>query len=328
MEKSVAVLLTEPIVVRCADRFGGDAGSQTLVSDVENFVFEVTREGEPFILRITHTSHRSAAELRSELDFMGYLSAHGIPAPDPIPSATGELVEEVEANGTRFLATAFSRLPGDSILDAGAGHPRTYRRWGRLMGRMHALAQAYTPSRGTETRPSWDENDLVVNAPLYLAGQADVLARRDRLLADLHGLATDAGAYGLIHADLTDVNLLVHEGRLHVIDFDDAEYHWFAYDLAVVLFDSLPYMPREGMDAQRFARRFWADFNGGYTEENRLDRKWLRRVPLFMKLREMTQYTFMHKKWDLEDLSDARRERLASFRASILCGRQRLDLDL
>ena len=57
------------------------------------------------------------------------------------------------------------------------------------------------------------------------------VALHDRLAA----LPTDPEHFGMIHADLHPGNLVVDDERLSVIDFDDAAFGWYLYDLAVAL---------------------------------------------------------------------------------------------
>jgi Ser/Thr protein kinase RdoA (MazF antagonist) len=61
----------------------------------------------------------------------------------------------------------------------------------------------------------------------------------DRLDAALwHRLAeygTSADRFGLIHADMRLGNLLVDGDTIHLIDFDDCGFCWFAYDFAAAI---------------------------------------------------------------------------------------------
>lgn len=47
--------------------------------------------------------------------------------------------------------------------------------------------------------------------------------------------ATSAN-YGMIHADLDPANILVEDGRVTLIDFDDAGYGWHLYELSAAAF--------------------------------------------------------------------------------------------
>lgn len=58
-----------------------------------------------------------------------------------------------------------------------------------------------------------------------------------QLLAQARPLLSAAGDdNGLIHADLHHGNLLLHEGALTAIDFDDCAYGSFAFDLAMPIY--------------------------------------------------------------------------------------------
>ncbi|NEP07081.1 MAG: phosphotransferase [Okeania sp. SIO4D6] len=51
----------------------------------------------------------------------------------------------------------------------------------------------------------------------------------------LTGLPTGPDRFGLIHADLHLANVMTNNGALTIIDFDDAGYGWYPYELAVSL---------------------------------------------------------------------------------------------
>ena len=49
----------------------------------------------------------------------------------------------------------------------------------------------------------------------------------------LEDFGQDCNRFGLIHADLRHANLLVKDGEVKVIDFDDSGFGWYLYDLAL-----------------------------------------------------------------------------------------------
>ena len=65
---------------------------------------------------------------------------------------------------------------------------------------------------------------------LELLGRLDTTIR-DRLAA--YGQSDDR--FGLIHADIRLANLLVDDGQVRVIDFDDSGFAWFMYDFATTV---------------------------------------------------------------------------------------------
>jgi Ser/Thr protein kinase RdoA (MazF antagonist) len=103
--------------------------------------------------------------------------------------------------------------------------------------------------------------------------------------------------------------------ELTLFDFDDASYGHFVYDIAMVLF----YVSLWDKDATSFTARFMPPFLQAYREENRLDPRWLRELPVFLKLREIDLFWLIHLgfpdgSWENDDwccgYMDGRRERI------------------
>ena len=317
MEKNILNLFNEHILQQAALRFQVNLDSLSLISDMENFVYKGESGKTPIILRITHASHRTAALLMGEFDWIGYLCANGVSVPHPIPSVNRKMIEAIEADQSQFLVTAFEKMEGKTIIDAGECTPELYRKWGRVLGRMHALAQHYEPREAACKRAEWFDNDLVRNVDQYVPGQVNFLEKYRRLTSHLQTLPKNRAAYGLIHSDFTDVNFFVRDHEIMVFDFDDCEYHWFVYDIAVILFDTLPWLPHHEMDKEGFARYFWAHFMDGYAQENTLEEYWLNQLACFLKLREMFLYAVFHKKWDLNHLQERPAKTLHEFKHNI-----------
>jgi Ser/Thr protein kinase RdoA (MazF antagonist) len=106
------------------------------------------------------------------------------------------------------------------------------------------LSAAWKPPANF-TRPRLDADGLLGAQPLWgrfwehpaldAADRRIALAVRQRLHARLAGLGRDPACHGVIHADLHPENLVVGEGGLSAIDFDDAAHGWYHYDIAVTL---------------------------------------------------------------------------------------------
>jgi len=317
MEKAIAKLLTPKLLQDAMKLFGATSDSYRMISDMENFVYECMRWDGPFILRVTHSCHRNVHQIMAELDWMRYLSDQDVAVPQSIRSVQGALVEVASVENSCFFITAFRKVDGENIIDAHACTAPLYQEWGRIMGKMHRLAMSYVPRESACRRSAWFENDILVNITHYLAGQPKILGKIQGLLDHLAEFPQDEDAYGLIHADFTDVNFFVHDGKITVFDFDDSEYHWFAYDVAVVLFDTLPWLPHLGMNKDDFGTFFWNHFYAGYAGEYSLNEYWLNQLPTFMKLREMFLYGVFHKKWDLDRLTEGQQKMLDEYRFNI-----------
>src|SRR6202007_3042145 len=67
----------------------------------------------------------------------------------------------------------------------------------------------------------------------------------DVLRARLRAFGSGPERYGLVHADTRLAHLLVHDGSVSFIDFDDAGFSWYLYDLGttVSFFEHEPVVP-------------------------------------------------------------------------------------
>jgi Ser/Thr protein kinase RdoA (MazF antagonist) len=224
------------------------------VSENATFLLNDPDEG-PSVLRVHRLGYHSEAEIASELAWMDALRAEaGVRTPRVLAAADGQRVVTVPEPGGRATrhCVRFEYLPGtepDPALTA--GH---YAELGEITARMHAHARAW-PRPAWFTRFSWDY--AAAFGPRARWGrwqdgagvgpaERQILARLDEALRTrLQAFGQDPGRYGLVHADTRLANLLVHEGSVAVIDFDDSGFSWYLYDLGttVSFFEDSPEVP-------------------------------------------------------------------------------------
>jgi Ser/Thr protein kinase RdoA (MazF antagonist) len=215
----------------------------TLAARRENVVWRAVDARGAFALRLHRPGYRSNIELISELQWMDALVQGGLDVPRPLPSQRGGLVEAVD--GT--LVDLLTWLPGRPVgvqaqLDV-ADREGFCRDLGALLARLHGISDAWAPPHGF-SRPAWDRAGLLGAAPLWgpfwdnpglTAAQRAILVAA-RAKADAHLAGIDAGLdYGLIHADALSENILIHDGTLSLIDFDDGGWGFRDFDLATFL---------------------------------------------------------------------------------------------
>jgi Ser/Thr protein kinase RdoA (MazF antagonist) len=237
----------------------GPDASVTLIHVSENATFLVRdADGGRSVLRVHRLGYHTRTAIESELAWMSALRAEaGIRTPRVLPAIDGRPV--IEATGRHCVRFEF--LPGTEppgTADAGTAVPH-FAELGAITARMHAHARRWQrPSWFTRFR--WGDDDAF-GTPLtgatgrwgswrdgvgVGAAEAGILRRLEgRLRERLAAFGTSPERFGLIHADTRLANLLVHDGSTAVIDFDDAGFGWYLYDLAttVSFFEDDPAVP-------------------------------------------------------------------------------------
>jgi Ser/Thr protein kinase RdoA (MazF antagonist) len=300
MEPRIKDRYHDGILQEALHRYGIASENIHLLDGFESFIYEFERDSGDYILRIGHSLRKSVALVQGEIDWINYLAEGGVGVSRAIPSHNGLLVEQInDGRGEYFLVTAFVKAKGVYPDEAGWS-ANLYQRYGRAVGKMHALTKDYVPGNPAWKRPEWD-GDLA-DIPGWLPETETVAVEKfHRTVAHLRSLPTSPDSYGLIHQDAHGINFFVDENRnLTFFDFDDCLYGWFAYDIAIVLF----YKAMWAEDPAAYTQEFMTHFLRGYRQENKLDPIWLREFPHFLKLREIDTYAVIHRSFDVDNLVD------------------------
>jgi Ser/Thr protein kinase RdoA (MazF antagonist) len=306
-----------------ASRFGL-TGPLTRLDGFENLVYAAA-EG---VLRIGHTSHRTAAEVAAEIDFVGALAAAGVAVAVPRTTVDGRgwvQVPDPRGNGAS-VAAAFEWASGEIVEDGDEGvdaerlwGDAMFTAWGRTVGAMHAASVAFTRRRGRIAREEWHDYRSLRSLESALEPDLHDAARRhvDRVASS----AASDTTYGLTHGDLSPWNLAVApDGTVTLFDFDNAEYAWFAKDVAVALYYA--YFGGPGMTQEGFATRFGLRFLEGYREHHPFDAAAVALLPEFLVL----QHIILHGLARMEGKGDE--AFFARTRRTILSGASPVPLDL
>jgi Ser/Thr protein kinase RdoA (MazF antagonist) len=181
------------------------------------------------------------------------------------------------------------RPPGDDEIVA------SFRTLGDLHARCHLHASRWTPPPGF-TRQCWDDTTLLAGVHPTVAPAWDnwalsaeqrrlILACRDALGRRLAQWGKGAERYGIIHSDLMPENLIISADGVRLIDFDDAGFGWYLYDLASAL---LPYY---GSDLHGALLEAWRE---GYRSQRPLSETELGALPVFLLLRCFYALGWLH----------------------------------
>jgi Ser/Thr protein kinase RdoA (MazF antagonist) len=230
----------------------------TLLNVSENATFAVSDpDCGPSVLRVHRLGYHTEREIASELAWMEALRTEaGVRTPRVLPAADGRRVIQVPEPGgaaaRKRHVVRFEFLPGS---EPGPEPDRAhFAELGEITARMHLHARSwsrpewftrfhwdYDAAFGAEARwGRWQDGVGVGPAERQILGRLD-----ETLRARLARFGQGEERYGLVHADTRLANLLVHDGSVAVIDFDDSGFSWYLYDLgtAVSFFEHEPAVP-------------------------------------------------------------------------------------
>lgn len=289
--------------------FAIQPASVELASRSENITFKVTgAEGAvAYALRLHRPGYNSPAELISERLWTAALAEAGFAVPVGVKTADGaDYVLVTLAGGEQRQAGLARWTPGEVLAERlkreGEAAPLAdwFARLGEIAAALHRHSAAWRPPPGF-TRRVLDADGLMGPAPSWgpfwrhpnlTAGEAALMAATGvKLHAALARLPRDAEHFGMIHADLHHGNLLVDDGRLTVIDFDDAAFGWYLYDLAVALEN---YLPRPDFaDLQ-------AALLDGYRRVRPLGSEAEALLPTFLLVRRLAIIGWLHQRPEID----------------------------
>ncbi|MGR8946671.1 MAG: phosphotransferase enzyme family protein [Gammaproteobacteria bacterium] len=219
----------------------------TLLNISENATYRVdhTTFAEPLILRVHRTGYHTRDGIRTELAWTKALQAEAnVETPQAIPGKSGELIETVATpalDEDRFVVL-FEFIPGAEPSEDDLIEP--FHRLGAIAARMHEHARGWQRPPYFE-RLLWDVETTIGpqgnwgdwRAAPGLDEQSTATLQRmaDLIKQRLDAFGKGPERFGLAHADLRLANLLEHEGKTRVIDFDDTGVTWFMYDFATAV---------------------------------------------------------------------------------------------
>ena len=286
-------------------RWGLAGADLKMINHSENTTYRVSpaNGGKPVILRVHRPGYHTVDGIRSELAWMRALQAEGgVPTPQAIPARDGQDVQSVAhpSLSTPRNCVLFHFIEGaEPQQDHDLIEP--FKQLGEVTARTHLHSMRWKRPPFFE-RTVWDFEHSIGSQPNWgpWTEGPDMTPARLPLLQKLvaamgkrlarYGQGNDR--YGLIHADFRLANLLIHQGEVRVIDFDDCGLGWYLYDAgtAVSFFEHKPEVPGL-IDA-------WAE---GYRRVRPLSKEDEAELPTFVILRRMILFAWMgsHAETDL-----------------------------
>jgi homoserine kinase type II len=205
---------------------------QGILAGIENTNYFVTTTHGRYVLTLFEKLRPH--ELPFYLNLMAHLSAHGIPAPQPIANLRNAYLGEL--NGKP--ATIVTCLEGKPVLEP---TPQHCARVGEVLAELHLAGQTYTGQLDNLRGPKWWSTAAPEIYPFLKPEEAELLKSEIRFQAQHRH---DRLLRGVIHADLFRDNVLFHDGTGPrplvvggLIDFYFACVDVLIYDVAITVND-------------------------------------------------------------------------------------------
>jgi len=223
----------------------------------------------------------------------------------------------------------FEKAPGNPV-KVDDFNEKLFRIWGKLTGKMHRVTKNYQPGENIQPRAQWNDNDLVQLEDYYPEEDKEALAAAYKVMKEIEKLPKTKDSFGLLHTDIHSGNFFYDGESIHVFDFDDASYHYFASDIAIPLYYSTNSKHFYGTKEERneFAREFISAFLDGYREENEISQECIETIPLFLKLRDVELYAVFSKKVPMEERNERIQHWIEEIKARIEKNEAIVDLDV
>lgn len=171
-----------------------------------------------------------------------------------------------------------------------------YIRYGKIIGKLHQLSKIYPKWKGNA--PDGDSKVLHWSDEwkFFYSWCQDSEVKRawQNIKAELSSLPVTRDTFGFIHNDPHVENIMIEKGRVVLIDFDVANFHWFMNDIAIasqfLMFSTTGGMGAPFKDMDKL-KSFYMHFMNGYETENHMDAISLDKLELFINYRRLLMYT-------------------------------------
>lgn len=285
------------------------------VEAVTDEIFRCTAKQGEYFARVTN--YKSYDEQLEEVTYTNYLYKEGLGVSPAIVSLNGKVVERIILNNKEVLSVLYESAPGKHL-------PRNYwnanvlKELGGQIGRLHRFSKKFEKIHPIRYINDWHQNEEYAFLKYIPEEEITIRDVAQEVLTTIKNMPNDHSNYGLLHGDLWLENILVdHNLKLSMVDFQDCEKNFYIFDLAVPIYSAIEYSFVGGGNIVEYGRGITKAIIEGYQEENDLANEMLDKLPLFIKLKEVFEYSLMHMYWNKEKLTEEQIRIMNHFRMRI-----------
>ncbi|PGN54528.1 protein kinase [Bacillus thuringiensis] len=271
------------------------------IKPITNEMYECLTEQGTYFSRITN--YKTYEEQIEEVLYTNFLYQNSLGVPPIIPSLQGNFVEKFTLDKEIF-AVLYKAAPGIH-LPRSEWNSNIFKKLGKQIGKLHRISKSFEKIKPVKHINDWYENEEY-NFLKYIPKEENTIREiASDVLTSIKELPKSPSNYGLIHGDLWLENILVeNNSNLTMIDFQDCEKHFYIFDLAVPIYSAIEYSFAGNGNIVDYEYSITKALFEGYQEENELPKEMKDKFPLFIKLKEIFEYSLMHMYWDKEELTE------------------------
>lgn len=304
MEKSFDKVIIDQIAIKALERYSEQYQDLYFLGGFKNYVYEFKLSDVDCILRLTKSDHRQKSDILGELEWIQYLNLDAVNVSTPLKSIHGNLLELITLDKLSMIACVFKKAKGKQLIyPEYLGNKAVFEELGKITGMIHKSSKQYESymHRRYENFDNFYMNHLISQIPkdkLYISNALNSIK------ITLSQLEKKKEAYGIIHGDINIGNFCVDDNEITLFDFDECHYSWYVEDIAIQLYYTIYVMLDDAVEErQKMADMFMSAFMKGYVQENILDQKWIDKIPIFLKLRELIVHIGLFRAWDFDNLN-------------------------
>ena len=285
------------------------------VEAVTNEMFRCTATQGEYFARITN--YKNYDEQVEEVSYTNYLHKEGLGVSPVIVSINGKEVEKITINNKEVLTVLYKAAPGKHLA-RNQWNATVLKELGRQIGKLHRLSRKFEETNSTKYINDWYQNEEYAFLKYIPEEETTIRDAAQEILKKIQNIPKDNANYGLLHGDLWLENVVVDQDlKLTMVDFQDCEKHFYIFDLAVPIYSAIEYSFVGGGNIVDYGRSITKAVIEGYEEENVLPKEMLEKLPLFIKLKEVFEYSLMHMYWNKEKLTEEQIRIMNHFRMRI-----------
>ena len=285
---------TDHLIPQAAALYPFDAGTLHLIhskASSPNDIYAFSKGHKAYILRISTHDRDHTPQTIGEMEWLAFLCKRKVPVSMPLPMEDGRLVALLTSGGHYHDVCAFEKAQGTHC---DKGDPNRWNTdimedWGYTIGRMHRETKDFTLTDERYRRGVFDGSEGLHES---LSDVPAILEFAQGLVSRLVSMPRTKDTFGLIHNDFHQNNFFVNQNKVHVFDFDDSLYGYFALDIGIALHHAVRWGVSDlhVYERQAEGEKIVSHFMKGYKKANTLDDLSLRSIAQFMRYRQLCDF--------------------------------------